>query len=69
MRIFLSVTLGLCLLFNLVFHGKADSYKRKAEDDPRLRDHFDFQRILWERTLAGSVAIAFYSFVILALFP
>jgi hypothetical protein len=69
MKNWLYITIGLSFLFNLIFHRKADSYKRKSEEDPRLRDHFDFQRILWERSLAGSVAIAAYAFVILIFLP
>lgn len=69
MRNWLYATIGFSLLFNLIFRDKADSFKRKSEDDPRLRAHFDFQRILWERCLAGSVAIAAYAFVISIFLP
>jgi hypothetical protein len=69
MKTWLYASIGLCFLFNIIFRDKADSYKRKAVDDPRLSEHFDTQRIYWERALAGSVAIAVYSFFILAFLP
>lgn len=69
MKILLWTSIGLCFLFNLIFQDKADSFKRKAEEDPRLREHFNNQRISWERALSGSVAIGSYSFVILAFYP
>jgi hypothetical protein len=69
MKNWLYATIGLGLLLNLIFHDKADSYKRKSEEDPRLREHFDFQRILWERFLAGSVAIAGFAFIIVVFLP
>jgi hypothetical protein len=69
MKNWLYATIGLSLLFNLIFHDKAHSYKRKSEEDPRLREHFDSQRISWERSIAGSVAIAAYAFVILIFLP
>ena len=69
MKNWLYATIGLCLLFKLIFDDKADSYKRKSEEDPRLREHYDSQRIFWERSLAGSVAIAGYAFIIIVFLP
>jgi hypothetical protein len=67
-KTWLYASIGLCFLFNISFRDKADSYKRKAEEDPRLREHFDSQRIFWEKSLAGSTVIGAYSFFILAFF-
>lgn len=69
MKTWLYISIGLCFLFNIIFHDKADSYKRKAVEDPRLSEHFDAQRILWERNLAGSFVIGAYSFLILVFLP
>ncbi len=71
MKSFLYASIGLSLLFNLIFHNKPNTYKGKAEETPEkwAKELFDTQRVNWERSLAGSVAIAVYSFFILVFLP
>jgi hypothetical protein len=71
MKTWLYASIGLSFLFNLVFHNKPDTYKRKANETPEqwAKELFDTQRVNWERSLAGSFVIAAYSFFILAFSP
>ena len=71
MKNWLYASIAMSFLFNLIFHNKPGAYKRKAEETPEqwAKGILDTQRVNWERSLAGSVAIAAYAFVILIFLP
>lgn len=66
MRNFLYITVGISIVTHLLIKDKADVYKKKASADSRTHEHFDSQRITWERVDGGIIGVGSFAFLLAA---